>query len=53
MGRELAPAVQERARAAEPVAVPRVPDADGDDVGEMTMDDEVGEMTLDDEELEF
>lgn len=39
MGRALPPAVQERAHAAEPVAVPCAPDADGDDVGEVTLDD--------------
>ena len=44
MGRELAPAVPERARAKEAVDEPLVPDADSDDVGE---------VTLDDKELEF
>ena len=44
MGRELAPAVPERARAKEAVDEPLVPDVDSDDVGE---------MTLDDKELEF
>ena len=44
MGRALPPAVPERARAAEPVDEPLAPDADGDDAGE---------VTLDDEELEF
>ena len=44
MGRALPPAVPERARAEESVKVPLVPDADGDDAGE---------MTLDDKELEF
>lgn len=44
MGRELVPAVPERARAKEAVDEPLVPDADSDDVGE---------VTLDDKELEF
>ena len=44
MGRELPPVVPERARAEESVKVPLVPDIDGDDAGE---------VTLDDEELEF
>ena len=39
MGRALAPVVPERARPAEPVAVPLAPDADGDDAGEVTLDD--------------
>ena len=44
MGRELPPVVPERARAKEAVDEPLVPDADSDDVGE---------VTLDDKELEF
>ena len=44
MGRALPPAVPERARAEESVKVPLAPYADGDDAGE---------MTLDDKELEF
>ena len=44
MGRELPPVVPERARAKESVKVPLAPDIDGDDAGE---------VTLDDEELEF
>ena len=44
MGRALPPAVPERARAKEAVDEPLVPDADSDDVGE---------VTLDDKELEF
>lgn len=39
MGRALPPAVPERARSAESVAVPLAPDADGDDAGEVTLDD--------------